>query len=85
MRASERGAVGKHRELLRAEGEEDDDDDDEGKKKEKMANMVVSDKTRSIHRRGEGRSQQFLVTSQVMTDIGRVPIKVGKAVSEGNR
>ena len=57
--------MGKHRELLRAEGEEADDDD-EGKKKGKMANMVVSDKTRSIHRRGEGgRGQQFLVTSQV--------------------
>ena len=74
--------MGKHRELLRAEGEEDDDDD-EGKKKEKMANMVVSDKTRSIHRRREG--QQFLVTSQVMADIGTVYMKVRKAVSEGNR
>ena len=78
--------MGKHRELLRAEGEEaDDDDDDEGKKKEKMANMVVSDKTRSIHRRREGRGQQFLVTSQVMADIGTVYMKVRKAVSEGNR
>ena len=84
MRASGGGAVGKHRELLRAEGEADDDD--EGKKKEKMANMVVSDKTRSIHRRGEGgRGQQFLVTSQVMADIGTVYMKVRKAVSEGNR
>ena len=54
--------MGKHRELLRAEGEADDDDD-EGKKKEKMANMVVSDKTRSIHRRREGPAVSCHITS----------------------
>ena len=52
--------MGKHRELLRAEGAEEDDDDDEGKKKGKMANMVVSDKTRSVHRRREGGAGSFL-------------------------
>ena len=71
--------------MLRAEGEEEDDDD-EGKKKGKMANMVVSDKTRpSTEEERGGRGQQFLVTSQVMADIGRVPIKVRKAMSEENR